>query len=183
MVKKRRSICKIDKLPPDLKGTVEQMLLTGYSYREIVSYLKDNGEPLSQMAVSNYARKYLATVEMINVAQNNFSLLMDEMNKYPNLDPGEALIRLASSHVINALTILDEEQLKKIPVDKLINQTNALIRAISYKKRIEVQNQDDTEKGLEAVKSLVFESMAKENPELYRKVNEFLTQKKKDGDL
>ena len=30
--KKRRSIGKVDRLPPELKDTVEQMLLTGSTY-------------------------------------------------------------------------------------------------------------------------------------------------------
>ena len=70
---RRRSIGKVDRLPPELKDTVEQMLLTGSTYKEIVAYLKENGEEMSQMAICTYAKKYLATVEMINVAQNNFS--------------------------------------------------------------------------------------------------------------
>ncbi|MCB7236941.1 phage protein Gp27 family protein, partial [Enterocloster bolteae] len=102
--KKRRSIGKVDRLPPELKDTVEQMLLTGSTYKEIVAFLKENGEEMSQMAICTYAKKYLATVEMINVAQSNFSMLMDEMNRYPDLDTSEALIRLASHHVMNALT-------------------------------------------------------------------------------
>ncbi len=183
MAKRKRSVGKIDRLTPDLKGTVEQMLLTGHTYKEIVNFLKDNGEELSQMAVCTYAKKYLATVEMVNIAQNNFSMLMDEMQKYPDLDTSEALIRLTSHHVINALTSLSEEQLQDVPVDKLIRETNSLIRAASYKKRIEVQNQENIEAGLDAVKALVFEAMAKEKPELYRQVNEFLIQKKKEGSL
>lgn len=183
MAKRKRSVGKIDRLPLDLKGTVEQMLLTGHTYKEIVNFLKDNGEELSQMAVCTYAKRYLATVEMVNIAQNNFSMLMDEMQKYPDLDTSEALIRLTSHHVINALTSLSEEQLKDVPVDKLIRETNSLIRAASYKKRIEVQNQENFEAGLDAVKALVFEAMAKEKPELYKQVNEFLIAKKNEGSL
>ena len=179
--KRRRSTGKVDRLPPDLKDTVEQMLLTGCTYKEIVAFLKENGEEMSQMAVCTYARKYLATVEMINVAQSNFSMLMDEMNRYPDLDMSEALIRLASHHVMSALTSVDEEQMKEVPVDKLIRQTNALIRAAAYKKRVEVQVRDSQETGLEAVKSLVFEAMAKEKPELYREVSAYLDRKKKEG--
>lgn len=171
----------MDKLPPELKDTVEQMLLAGISYREIASFLKENGEPMSQMAVCTYAKKYRATVEMINVAQSNFSMLMDEMNRYPDLDTSEALIRLAGHHVMNALTGVTEEQMKEVPVEKLIRETNGLIRAAAYKKRIEVQNRDTYEAGLEAVRGLVFEAMAKERPELYRQVNEYLTRKKKEG--
>ena len=40
---RRRSIGKVDRLPPEPKDTVEQMLLTGSTYKEIVAYLKENG--------------------------------------------------------------------------------------------------------------------------------------------
>mgnify|MGYP001155857561 FL=1 len=50
----RRACGKIDKLPSDLKDTVDQMLVSGQTYREIVSYLAENGEQLSQAAVSRY---------------------------------------------------------------------------------------------------------------------------------
>lgn len=180
---RKRSTGKIDRLAPRLKDTVEQMLLTGHTYKEIVGFLKENGEELSQMAVCTYAKKYLATVEMVSIAQNNFAMLMDEMNKLPDLDTSEALIRLSSHHVINALTALTDDQLKDVPVDKLIKESNALIRATAYKKRIEVQNKESFDAGLDAVKSLVFEVMAKEKPELYKQVNEFLTSKKNDGNL
>ena len=178
---RRRSIGKVDKLPPELKDTVEQMLLTGSTYKEIVEFLKENGEEMSQMAICTYARKYLATVEMINVAQNNMSMLMEEMNRYPDLDTSEALIRLSSHHVMKALTNIDEEDLKEVPIEKLIKETNGLIRAAAYKKKIEIQNKDSYEAGLEEVKGMVFEAMAKERPELYRAVSEFLEEKKKEG--
>ena len=133
---RRRSTGKVDRLPPELKDTVEQMLLTGCTYKEIVTFLKENGEEMSQMAICTYAKKYLAT---------------------------------------------DEEQMKEVPIEKLIKETNGLIRAAAYKKRIEVQNRDNYEAGLEAVKSLVFEAMAKENPELYRQVSAYLNKKKNEG--
>ena len=94
--RRRRSTGKVDRLPPELKDTVEQMLLTGCTYKEIVAFLKANGEEMSQMAICTYARKYLATVEMINVAQSNFSMLMDEMNRYPDL-----FVRCHASYLVN----------------------------------------------------------------------------------
>ena len=42
MGKKRRIVGSVDKLNPELKDTVDQMLLSGESYREIVKYLSDN---------------------------------------------------------------------------------------------------------------------------------------------
>ena len=52
---------------------------------------------------------------------------------------------------------------------------------VAYKKRIDIQSRENYETGLEAVKSLVFEAMAKENPELYRQVSMYLNKKKNEG--
>ena len=43
------------------------------------------------------------------------------------------------------------------------------------------RNQDAAEVGLDAVKSLVWEAMARERPELYRQVSEFLSSKRQKG--
>ncbi len=176
----RRKIGKVDKLDAHLKDTVEQMLLTGSTYKEIVQYLKDNGEEMSQMAICTYAKKYRATVEMLNVAQTNFNSLVDLMNKYPDIDTSEALIRLSSHHVLNALSRLSDEDLKEVPVDKLIRESSSLIRATSYKKRIQLQNQEDFENAVDAIKVEIFEMMKKEEPELYERFNKFLNKKKEE---
>lgn len=176
--KRRRSVGKIDKLELSLKETVEQMLITGSTYREIVVYLKENDQEVSQMSVCRYAEKYLAAVEMIHIAQDNFSMLMDEVEKYPDLDTSEALIRLSSQHVLNALANVTENQLEDVPIDKLIQQTNGLIRAAAYKKRITIQNQNALDNGMDEIKNVVFEAMAKEQPDLYKQVSAFIKQQK-----
>ena len=48
-------------------------------------------------------------------------------------------------------------------------------------RQIEVQNKENYEAGLEAVQSMVFETMAKDNPELYRQVSAYLNKKKSEG--
>ncbi len=60
MARKRRIVGSIDKLKPELKDTVDQMLISGESYREIAKYLSDNGEQLSQASVCRYAKRFLA---------------------------------------------------------------------------------------------------------------------------
>ena len=80
-----------------------------------------------------------------------------------------------------SLTNVDEEQMKEVPIEKLIKETNGLIRAAAYKKRIEVQNKENYEAGLEAVQSMVFETMAKDDPELYHRVSAYLNKKKSEG--
>ena len=118
---------------------------------------------------------------MLNMAQENFRRMMDELDKYPNLDTTEAIIRLTSQNLLNALANTSEEDWQGVSIDKMLREANALVRAAAYKKRVDIQNQDTTEVGLDAVKSLVWQAMAKERPDLYRQVNEFLNSKRQDG--
>lgn len=176
-----RKHSKIDALDPALRETVEQMLLSGSTYSEIVDFLGANGVGISVASVCRYARAYQAEVQMLNMAQENFRRMMDELDKYPDLDTTEAIIRLTSQNLLNALANTSEEDWQGVSIDKMLREANALVRAAAYKKRVEIQNQDTTEAGLDAVKFLVWQAMAKERPDLYRQVNEFLNSKRQDG--
>lgn len=176
--KKNRSSGKIDALPEELKNTVEQMLLSGQSYREIVEYLSQHNVSVSQMSVCRYASKYLASVEMLKMSQENMKMMMEEMDKYPNLDSTEAILRVASQNVFNAITSVNPEEWENIAPDKLLKQANGLIRAAGYKRRVDLQNKTDTEAALEATQSLLTDILAKKHPELYEQVMTVLKQEK-----
>lgn len=172
-----RKHSKIDALTPELRETVEQMLLAGETYNAIVDYLQQQGVGLSIASVCRYARAYAANVEQLQIAQENFKHMMTELEKYPDLDTTEAISRIASQQMLTALARASEEEWKAVSPDKLIAQANGLIRAAAYKKRIETQNQDAADAGFNSIKGVLFEAMAKEQPELYRKVVSYLRAK------
>ena len=172
-----RKHSKIDGLAPELKATVEQMLLSDATYAEIVDFLEDNGVSISIASVCRYAQDYDANIQALAIAQENFRAMMGELERYPDLDTTEAIIRLTSQNLVNTT----EEDWKGIKVDKMMKEATGLIRAAAYKKRVEVQNQDTTEAGLDAVRTLVFQAMAKERPDLYAEVTKFLAAKKAEG--
>ncbi len=176
-----RKHSKIDGLAPELKATVEQMLLSDATYAEIVDFLEDNGVSVSIASVCRYAQDYDANIQALAIAQENFRAMMEELERYPDLDTTEAIIRLTSQNMFKALANTTEEDWQGIKVDKMMKEATGLIRAAAYKKRVEVQNQTDTEAGLDAVRSLVFEAMAKERPDLYAEVTKFLATKKAVG--
>lgn len=176
-----RKHSKIDALDPALREAVEQMLLSGSTYSEIVDFLGENGVGISIASVCRYAQAYQANVQMLAVAQENFHRMMDELERYPDLDTTEAIIRLTSQNLLNALANTSEDDWQGVSVDKMLREANALVRAAAYKKRVEVQNQDTTEAGLDAVRTLVFQAMAKERPDLYAEVTKFLAAKKAEG--
>ncbi|MGN1201861.1 MAG: phage protein Gp27 family protein, partial [Eubacterium sp.] len=163
----RRACGKIDKLPPDLKDTVDQMLVSGQTYREIVSYLAENGEKLSQAAVSRYAARFLANAQELRIAQENFRMILTETERYPDLDPAEAILRITSQKVFDAISKLDETQLDEVSAEKLLRQATALSRAIAYKKKLDTSVKSDERIALDKNQSLLYDTIKKSNPRLY----------------
>ena len=54
------------------------------------------------------------------------------------------------------------------------------VRAAAYKKNMDLKNEDILNAGFEQVKSMVFEAMARERPDLYKDVAKFLEEKRSD---
>ena len=179
MSRNRRAVGKIDRLPPNLKDTVDQMLVSGQTYREIVTYLATNGETLSQAAVSRYAQRFLASAQQLRIAQENFRMILTETDRYPDLDPAEAILRLATQKIFDAIAALDESQMEDISAEKLLRQATALSRAVIYKKKSDTLVKTDKQLALEEQQSLLYDTIKKNNPTLYHALMEEI-QKLKD---
>lgn len=164
---KRRIVGKIDKLSPALKDTVDQMLMSGESYREIVQYLAKNEEIVSQSCVYRYARRFLASAEELRMVQENQRMIMTELDRYPNLDPMEAILRLSAQRIFDAVVGMKDEQWENVSADKLMAQVTGLARAIAYKKGVDVKTKSEAEIALEANQNLLYDVLKKENPKLY----------------
>ena len=59
-------------------------------------------------------------------------------------------------------------------------QATSLVKAAAYKKNMDLKNEDILNAGFEQVKSMVFEAMARERPDLYKDVAKFLEEKRSD---
>ena len=173
-----RKHSKIDALPDELRLAVEDMLMTGSTYNDIVKFLKENEQSVSIAAVCRYARAFNANLEQLRMANENFRNMMDEINRYPDLDTTEAIIRIASGNMFNRLANAKEEDWDNFKLDKLLKETNGLIRATAYKKRIDLQNKENKDAAIDEMKGLMFQEMAKDNPQLYKTVVEYLNSKK-----
>lgn len=169
--RRNRSTGKIDRLPDPLRDTVNQMLLSGHTYKEIVGFLKDNGHELSQMSVHRYAEKYMTTVEMLQLSQENFRMLAEEAEKYPGLDFTEVGLRIAGQHMLNALTSTQAEQWEDVAPDKIVKNLTALSRAVAYKRKTDQELKNDQEAAMDANKTLLYDVL-KKHPDLYKQVME-----------
>ncbi len=178
---KNRKHSKIDKLPSSLKDAVEQMMMAGEKYSDIVDFIKENDFEISIASVCRHAKTLNANLQSLKMAQENFRALMDEMEKYPQLDTTEAIVRLTSHNMLEAIQNMSSDQWAEIEPEKMLKNVNGLIRAAAYKQKIDLENKDTLGQGFEAVKELVFSAMAKEAPELYAQVVKFLDKKKDEA--
>ena len=108
--KGNRKHSKIDALPPEMKATVEEMILDGSAtYSEIVDYLQEHGYSLSVSSVCRYAQGYVENMQTLQIAQQNFRNMMEELDRYPDLDTTEALVRIASQNLMSSLASKKDE--------------------------------------------------------------------------
>lgn len=177
---KARKHSIIDGLPSDLKEAVEEMIRNDFTYQEIVNYIKQNGFDISIASVCRHAKGLNATLQSLRMAQENFRVVVEELDKYPDLDTTEGMVRLASHVMLERIQSLTAEELSLVNPAKLLTQMNALIRTASYKKNMDLKNKDILEAGYEQVKKTVFDAMAKERPDLYEQVSSFLNEKKQE---
>lgn len=171
----KRKHSKIDALPSDIKEAVEQMILGDYTYRDVCNFVRDTANvTLSEAAVCRYAHGLNATVQEIRLASENMRALTEEMQKYPQLDTTEGIARLISHKVLQAVREMDEASLKDSDPLKLIEKATALIRAVSVKNSTDVKTANLKNVAFESFKEEIFDAMAKENPELYRSLVQFI---------
>ena len=177
----KRKHSKIDKLPADIKEAVEQMILGDYTYRDVCDFVRDTANvTLSEAAVCRYAQGLNASVQEIRLASENMRALTEEMQKFPQLDTTEGIARLISHKVLQAVQQMDEIALKEADPLKLIEKATALIRAVSLKNSTDIKTANLNNVAFESFKEDIFDAMAKENPELYQAMVQFINSKSQE---
>lgn len=176
---KNRKHSKIDALPTDIKSAVEEMILGNFTYREVCDFVRDTANlTLSESAVCRYAQGLNATVQDLRLASENMRTLTEEMAKYPQLDTTEGIARLISHKVLTAVRELDDEELKASDPLKLIDRCTALIRAVAYKNDADTKVKNLKDVAFESFKEEIFDAMAKERPDLYKQLVQFISERK-----
>lgn len=169
-----RKHSKIDKLDPVVKETVDEMIKSGVCYHEIVTYIKKSGISISLSAVGNYAKNLKTTLDALRISQENFRAIMEETERYPDLDMTEGILRIVSSRLLTAANQMPDTQISNEELEVLVKNTAALTRAVTAKKRADIQNREIMKTGAEQFQTILFDLMAEENPELYKELRKFI---------
>lgn len=177
MKKKNRKHSIIDGLPSELRDAVDEMIKSDFTYHEIVDYIRKNGVEISMSSVQRYASSLNETLQSLRLAQENFRAVMEETEKYKNLDVTDGILRLLSNQVFQAINQIPEEQVQNTDFETLMKNAVALTRAVAYKKKIDIDSRDTLENGAEQFQEYIFEAMSEERPELYRELKKFIKEK------
>lgn len=165
-------------LPPEYREIVKQMLLSGNAYSDIADFLEKQGISVTISDVSACAASLDTNAAAIREAQQALCRIMREVDVHPGLDATEAMIQLASRHILHVLANTKETAWSDMDKAKLLSSTIGLVNAASYKKRADYTAQQKREAGIDAVKNDLFYALSAEQPELYRKLATFLDSKK-----
>ncbi len=179
MKKKNRKHSKIDSLPNDIKEAVEEMIKSDFTYREIVDYIKNQGFEISQSSVQRYASGLNETLQSLRMAQENFRAVMEETEKYKNLDVSDGILRLLSNQVFQNINNMSEDRMNDVNFETLMKNAVALTKAIAYKRKIDVDTKTVLENGMEEFQTAIYEAMSHERPDLYRELKKYLKEKKR----
>lgn len=175
----RRKHSKIDQLDPAVRETVDEMIKTGSYYREIVDYIQSHGISISLAAVGKYAKNLMTTLDSLRLAQENFRAIMEETERYPDLDMTDGILRLLANQMLEAISQMPEEKLQELDFEALTKNAVALTRAAAYKRNVELRNKDALEVGAEQFQTMIFDAMAEQNPALYKEVRKFIKEQRK----
>lgn len=174
MGKKKRKHYAIEKLHPDVKEAVDEMIKADFTYKEIVDYIKSTGNNISKSAVQRYASNLMESLHILRMAQENFSAIMEETEKYKSVDFTEPLTRLLCSQLLERINKLPDEQLQEVDIETLIKNTVALTRAVAYKKNVDAKTNSLIENGVKQFSEVFFQALADDKPKLYKELKKFL---------
>ena len=182
-LKGKRSYGKIASLPPEVRNAVDNMILScTVRIPEIQAYIQEKADvSVSESTVSRYGKRLADSYRDLMIAQESFESLRKEVEKYPEQDAAEVLLRIAIHKMMVALTSKTDEDWNEMRVDKLMREISGVTRAVAYKQRVDMQNKDVVTAALDEVQASVFSALAQEQPELYRQVAKFIERKKKEG--
>lgn len=172
-----RTHSKISRLEPAIRETVDEMIKTGAYYRDIADYIRSHGVSISVAAVGKYAKSLMSTLDALRMTQENFRIIRDEMDRCPELDITDGILQLLSNQLLDAINKMPDEKLSELDFESVAKNAVALTRAVAYKKNVDIKNKEILENGADQFQSLIFEAMADEDPELYRRVKKFIKEK------
>ena len=174
MGRRKRRHYAINKLPEEVRETVDEMVKTDFTYSEIADYIQSTGNEVSLSAIQRYSANLMQSAEELKISQANISAIMKEAEKYDSIDFTEPVIRLLCGQLLTQISKLSATE---IAPEELLKHTVALIRAVAYKQNSDYKNTPIFDTVSKEFDRMVFGAIADEKPELYKEIKDFINSK------
>ncbi len=172
MSKRTRVRCKIGSMHPEIRSSVENMIMTPqeFTYQDISEFCKEHGYDISTSAVFRYARRMNADLQIAVMNQENLRRVTEAMNRYPDLDYVEVLMVIMAQKLLDRIMAAPEDQWDAMEIEDVVKGITSLARTKTYKRRTDSSIQTKEESGMQAAMDKLFAAVGKEHPELYHKI-------------
>lgn len=184
MAKRRTRIrCKIGGLPPEIRSSVENMIMTPqeFRYQDISDFMKESGYDISVSAVYRYAVRLNADLQTAVMNQENMRRITEQMNKYPDMDYVEVLIVITAQKLMDKVMSAEDGEWDAMKIKDAINSILSLTRTKTYKRRTDYAIKSKEEAGIQGALDKMFDVLGRENPELYSQIYEITKQQLTDA--
>ena len=119
-------------------------------------------------------------VEQMILGDYTYRDVCDFVRDTANVTLSEAAVCRYAQGLNASVQQMDEIALKEADPLKLIEKATALIRAVSLKNSTDIKTANLKNVAFESFKEDIFDAMAKENPELYQAMVQFINSKSQE---
>lgn len=161
---------RIEKLPQEVRREIENKLLDGYTYTQIVDYLKGMGHDVSRSAVGRFGKPFLERFESVRMAKEFAQLLAEDNAERPSTEVHEANNALASQMMMELLIDDNIEVETKL---KTLKDIAALQRAQVTNEKLKLEARREAgavHTALKSLKAQVYDELGQKHPDIAKKI-------------
>lgn len=161
----RRSHPKIlTELPPEIVEAVNDLLVSGKTYQEVVDFLKEKGQQVSRSSVGRYGKDFLARLERLKVVKEQARTIVQESADAPATEMAEAANQIATQLIMEHL--MEVSDLEGEKVTEILKALARLEQSGVAREKLKMDFRKKVKVALEAFKKDLYTELEGREPEL-----------------
>lgn len=134
--RRSRVSSSVDKLPEEIRGQLDRMLLdTANSYSDLSRWLKEKGYEISRSAIGRYAIRSSQAAQRVAETLQRTQAIAAAVEAHPDLDYTKAASMVLMDGLMQRVSTA-EEDFQELPLDKAGRLIASLNRAATYEKKV-----------------------------------------------
>lgn len=170
--KRNRRHFKVEQLA--CRQMVDQMLAQGYTYEDIVTAVRDQGEMITAASLSRYHGSFERIAETITQTREQMKVLIDAVREQPNTELAEVANQVMMQGLLRRVATAQDE-FGSLPLDKAGRLIANLERSAVAREKLKFEFDKGVSVATQKIKAQLQEEL-KGNPELFARLTEQIEQ-------